>query len=619
MSRIYLWGVIKMATSGTVPVERLFISQSVRPGGDSYTLEPKPRSSIPFQWIHVSSHAIPDSLADMPCAAMTCEELLGALNKSLDGRYSHLSQWPGLQECLQYCIDNSMDFGQAYGYLRTVGYAAFEPVLARLNGTSRLEDEAMRQDAMRGGYIRNAHMLPRRVWDLYSNRVLPSYALFYSLDSMAHVLRTVSHSWVRNEDSQLVWTPINGKQWPVPIPLGTSLDHIRVELLNHGVEYVWLDVLCLRQRRRREDEATRVEGRDLEKALIAKEWERDEKLREEEWKLDVPTIGSIYRIGRSCTSCITYFNGLGLPFDPSPPTLASDRHWTKRVWTVQEATTLWLPGGMTDLAPDEARAARDFFQVRFPQAIPDGLGIKISTIEPRHSSTELDKVHSVAYLLRCPTLPIYEVGMHQDQAWTILLKHLHPTIRAKVALEYLKHFPDSPFLLPSWAEFMQFTSSQFDPDHPRLGGSSEGYSPLDMARETDLAGLEPGTFVQLIKHVGTVSMASIGQDGMCSPLFVPFMEESVAADTPTDSSSYPIRGYYREDKEYMVLELHHKGWLVVERVGQVEVDGMMRSAVVKRGHILSPAWLGFRASPREVEVVYVTEDEALTMSSYRTV
>ncbi len=81
----------------------------------------------------------------------------------------------------------------------------------------------------------------------------------------------ISHAWVGEKDGVDVWTPINGKEWPVPILKDASLNLIQIEMLNLGVEYTWLDVLCLRQKGgSRED------------------------LHAEEWKLDVPTIGYIY-------------------------------------------------------------------------------------------------------------------------------------------------------------------------------------------------------------------------------------------------------------------------------------------------------------------------------------
>ncbi len=52
-----------------------------------------------------------------------------------------------------------------------------------------------------------------------------------------------------------------------------DLNLIRIEMLNLGEEYAWLDVLCLRQK---EEGGPR------------------EDLRVEEWRLDVTTIGGVY-------------------------------------------------------------------------------------------------------------------------------------------------------------------------------------------------------------------------------------------------------------------------------------------------------------------------------------
>ncbi len=57
----------------------------------------------------------------------------------------------------------------------------------------------------------------------------------------------------------------------MPMPKDANLDLIRIEMLNLGVEYAWLDVLCLRQKS-----------------------EKNEYVRTFEWRVDVPTIGSVY-------------------------------------------------------------------------------------------------------------------------------------------------------------------------------------------------------------------------------------------------------------------------------------------------------------------------------------
>ena len=69
-------------------------------------------------------------------------------------------------------------------------------------------------------------------------------------------------------------TPINQHSWPVrmPLPKDLNLDcDLRKEMLDFGAEYVWLDVICLRQQS--EDNL--------------------EELKEKEWKLDFPMIGNI--------------------------------------------------------------------------------------------------------------------------------------------------------------------------------------------------------------------------------------------------------------------------------------------------------------------------------------
>ncbi|KAK0487967.1 hypothetical protein IW261DRAFT_1415576 [Armillaria novae-zelandiae] len=60
-------------------------------------------------------------------------------------------------------------------------------------------------------------------------------------------LWAISHAWVEEKECNNVWTHINAYKWPVPIPKGANLDLIRIEMLNLGAEYMWLDVLCLRQ------------------------------------------------------------------------------------------------------------------------------------------------------------------------------------------------------------------------------------------------------------------------------------------------------------------------------------------------------------------------------------
>ncbi|KAF8460041.1 hypothetical protein BDZ91DRAFT_636139, partial [Kalaharituber pfeilii] len=146
---------------------------------------------------------------------------------------------------------------------------------------------------------------PRRLWDLVSNRVV-DVDQFAKVDGETAIPRApaqgywaITHSWTA--DMQLCMTPINGYRWPVPVPAGVSLEAIRWEALSHGAQYCWLDVLCLRQRM-----IQRVPGTTAGIDDETESAEREQRL--EEWSVDIPTIGNIYR---QATNVIRYFNGLG--------------------------------------------------------------------------------------------------------------------------------------------------------------------------------------------------------------------------------------------------------------------------------------------------------------------
>ncbi|PBK90068.1 hypothetical protein ARMGADRAFT_1112206 [Armillaria gallica] len=112
---------------------------------------------------------------------------------------------------------------------------------------------------------------------------------------------------VDTEDHVDVQTLINGYEWPVTIPKDADLNLIRIEMLNLGVEYTWLDVLCLRQ----------VGG-------------PGEDMHIEEWKLDVPTIGGVY----TSVNVVWYLSGLGQPLSLKKGDLDSDWSWFQRAWTL---------------------------------------------------------------------------------------------------------------------------------------------------------------------------------------------------------------------------------------------------------------------------------------------
>ncbi len=186
-----------------------------------------------------------------------------------------------LSSLLNECIEKNDDFGTAYALLRSVWNKHANSNIQ--NELSRYEekDKKRRAKALVGNWIVDPDLPPRRVWDLYSNRVVPSWIT----DGLS-MAQPISHAWVDEKDRVDVWTSINRKEWPVPIPKGASLELIRIEMLNLGVQYTWLDVVCLRQKGGLQED-----------------------LRVEEWKLDVPTIGYVYK----WATVVIYLSGLGQP------------------------------------------------------------------------------------------------------------------------------------------------------------------------------------------------------------------------------------------------------------------------------------------------------------------
>ncbi|SJL03070.1 uncharacterized protein ARMOST_06415 [Armillaria ostoyae] len=252
---------------------------------------------------------IPSSVADTSSASLGVDELLKMLNGTLGTKYDLT---PSLSSILEVYISKEYDFGTVYGYLRPIWFDCDLNDIQDSLHTSEATDLKIRQQALVDGQItrKGLRVAPRRVWDLFSNRVVPWWVAL-------RIPWGISHAWLDASRRKNVLTPINGRQWPVPIPKDVNLDLIRIEMLNLGAEYTWVDVLCLRQ-----------------------EGGRREDLRAGEWMLDVPNIGNAYAVG----PVVCYFKGLGRPlehgFDPDSP-----RSWFKRTWTLQETTRNCTIGG----------------------------------------------------------------------------------------------------------------------------------------------------------------------------------------------------------------------------------------------------------------------------------
>jgi len=232
----------------------------------------------------------------------------------------------------------------------------------------------MRSDTnVAGPYRDNLHittpyqLVPRRLWDLVNNRVV-DIDTFAKRGTHGEIIRVrmppggywaISHSWT--SDMETWMTPINNYRWPVPLPKGVKLEDIRLEALRVGAVYIWLDVLCLRQRM--DERSTSLTGGES-----CQEVNREERLAE--WSIDVPTIGNNYR---QATHVLRYFNGLGRKLKLTGWDDA--RHWINRAWTLQESrpehimVNACLPEGMyfpLQAEVDIAGQKRTIRQVLYP-------------------------------------------------------------------------------------------------------------------------------------------------------------------------------------------------------------------------------------------------------------
>ncbi|KAK0430116.1 hypothetical protein EV421DRAFT_1938014, partial [Armillaria borealis] len=257
---------------------------------------------------------------------------------------------------------------------------------------------------------------PRQVWDLYANRVVPYWA-------PGAFPWGISHVWVDEKDRMDVMTPINGYEWPMPMPKDANLDLIRIEMLNLmrddettiQEEYAWLDVLCLWQ-----------------------EGGMNEHMREEEWKLDVPTIGSVYD---EFQPVVCYFNGLGRPLHLTLHDFESDRSWFRRAWTLQEITTDLIIGGQTEDDVMEQEVQRKFDEqltrLRRMQERRQVFEFA-SEMQNRMSTKPLDKVVGLVHLLwaKPSGKRPFAIKSCCTDAWDVLMHVMHCRFRAELFFFY---------------------------------------------------------------------------------------------------------------------------------------------------------------------------------------
>ena len=385
-------------------------------------------------------------------------------------------------------ISSNLDLGTAYAVARTA-WKHFNVTLlldvsswrqkiwTSINDMAKRRETAVSEDEGGRGMIADPYdVMPRRIWDLKSNRVVDfcnRMADFLVLKKGSpHMIPqgqryphfwAVTHSWTA--DMKGIESSVNGNQWPIPLPAEVTLEQVRNELLSFGGEYVWLDVVCLRQ-----DSGM-----------------RSTQLKAKEWQVDVPTIGNIYL---AASRIVRYFNGLGRKFSPTGWEI--EQHWLKRAWTLQEMRpeSITQTGGVSPgvsfldtvgpFGPDGCsltlRAALAHARKIAEDADdPTGMGCTvfdlITEMRGRHASNPVDKVAGLVYLLRTPRLPTYTADITDEEAWVRCCDSLSFVRKLELLFDFPGRGSDTQWY-PTWRQLTSWPARRQEVPHKAPGWHS---------------------------------------------------------------------------------------------------------------------------------------------------
>lgn len=389
------------------------------------------------------------------------------------------------------------------------------------------------------------------MWDLLSNRVVPRWWALLKLekiqkdmDMKSLVVVPVSHAWVAESERSGVLTPINSYQWPVPVPLDSNLERIRIELLNLGLQYSWLNVLCLRQKGDSDKEDVRLE----------------------EWKLDVPTIGAVYRQTGWDDRVVVYFNGLGRPFEIR--NLTDTRHWLNRAWTVQEAGKDMMIGGQTPSSPsltekDNNNPLHTEFYYRLRQA-KQLTGITIYTISQginimreRAATSELDKIAGLVTIVHSGRIPIFDQTLMVEDSWAHLIKVMSTVSRAHLLFWFPFAGNERYSWAPSWEQVMRIKVPPAD------------VGIMDLARIEYQETTQCFTgYIKVLRNVHVLGLGHGARDNTSIRVDVCRQGSVVVADPTTGQSrNFSVKAEHNcmidENQLYDLVQSWHYGLFVV--------------------------------------------------------
>ena len=503
--------------------------------------------------------------ADIPCRELDDEVLwrsLAALVGLNEEAIHARRQW--IQNDVSYFVSCNFDFGLAYAAAR-VAWKDFNKhyIDSKLMSIQRGQwlKHGQLLDEARSKVIKIDHsksrefiespysIMPRRLWDLKSNRVV-DYRMLHASQSTFETRPTfwaVSHTWTR--DMSPIRTAVNHYQWPVPLPNAISLDALRSELLTLGAEYVWIDVVCLRQKT--EDDHNL------------------ELLRRKEWKIDTPTIGNIFR---GATKIVRYFNGLGVPF--SNTGWDDPQHWLHQAWTLQEigAEEMTINGGIQRSQGQvfldslgkvcgqviKLRSAlRPVKQLAAQVDSPRGCEVYALAQEMsrRFGTQPIDKISGLFYLLRITKLPCYDESMTSEGVWT----EVFPLLPFERKIEILFDFPyrgSDRQWFPTWAQVQDWPTRDPEYDHLPPQGF---YSIMNV----------PGEIPLFVGNIWTIPHANINENGRWGQYEVLIGNKPFGFYQPYLSQK-PIRqGQPIRTITLAIADLGHAhNWLVCEALGK---------------------------------------------------